>query len=45
MAAVYEYDDNGNPKRVTTAAGVMEAGTDARDCLVSYGELSKHPIV
>ena len=38
VATVYEYDDNGNRKRVTTTAGVVEAGTDAQDRLVSYGD-------
>ena len=38
VAAVYEYDDNGNRKRVTTTAGVVEAGTDTQDRLVSYGD-------
>ena len=38
--AFYEYDNNGNRKRVTTATGVVEAATDAQDRLLTYGEVA-----
>jgi RHS repeat-associated protein len=38
VATVYEYDDNGNRKRVTTPTGAVEGSTDTQDRLVSYGD-------